>query len=183
MDLTLTPDQILNLQAATYKTVPKFSFNGLKIIGKSCKVYDGDSCWALFYFNGALTKCAIRMYGYDTPEMRSPSQKEVAWAHIAKARLKELIDGNIVAIHFVDDSDKYGRQLANLYIMGDALEGTDHETHITDHNAMWDEEHLHRMVHINQLMIDEGYGVPYQGGTKPHYEDMNTYPMVSPKKY
>jgi endonuclease YncB( thermonuclease family) len=88
------------------------------------------------------------MYGYDTAEMR-PSRKlptavrmdEKRRACKAKYRLQELVLNKNIIVDCIGFG-KYGRLLANI-----RLEIDDEKT-------------------VNQMMIDEGHGIEYFGGTK-----------------
>ena len=128
--------------------IPLFSLNG-KI--KKCKivdVYDGDTCKAVFYLNKELHKWNIRMIGYDTPELRPrknvPNREhEILKAKQARDFLKSLVmNPNQLVYIKCHEFDKYGRLLGEILIDKDD------------------------MITVNQLMIDKGHGVPYDGGTK-----------------
>lgn len=127
-------------------TTPKFT---LKNAFKMCKivdVYDGDTVRAVFSHNGQFNKWTIRMYGYDSPEMR-PSKKLENRDEIKKKAiesrdyLKSKILNKIVYLHCLD-FDKYGRVLGDIYI--DTLQECSVNTH----------------------MVNQHYGYPYFGGTK-----------------
>ena len=100
----------------------------------------------LLYLNGRV-KCAnsnVDVIGYDSPEMKPRLNNEnrediIVKAKLAKKRLQELTKKciRIECLQF----DKYGRLLGNLYT-------------------------YRQNEHINQIMIDEGHGYIYDGGTK-----------------
>ena len=128
------------------KKTPKFT---LKDTFKMCKivdVYDGDTVRGVFENNGVYNKWTIRMYGYDSPEMR-PSKKlenrdEIKMkAKESRDYLKSKILNKTVFLHCLD-FDKYGRVLANIYSEEFG------ENSINDH------------------MVEMNYGYPYFGGTK-----------------
>ena len=128
--------------------MPNFSFIGQNFIGIPANVYDGDTLSILFVYNGIPVKYRCRANGYDSPEMKpllsNPNRiKEKELANSAKKRFIELLtkqpDKNIfIKCH---EFDKYGRLLVDIW------NGVDTES-------------------INTMMINEGYGKPYQGGTK-----------------
>ena len=128
------------------KKTPKFSLKNTCKICKIVDVYDGDTMRGVFEHNGQYNKWTIRMYGYDSPEMK-PSRKlenrdEIkAKAKISRDYLKSKILDKAVFLHCLD-FDKYGRVLGNIYIdeLGD--------------------------VSVNNHMVSEGYGYAYFGGTK-----------------
>lgn len=58
----------------------------------------------------------LRLYGINTPELRSKDPAEKVMAVTAKNRLIGLIEGKIVKIKtFKDKTDKYGRYLAEVF--------------------------------------------------------------------
>jgi len=130
------------------KTIPYFSFKGKTFYALPCHIYDGDTFSVIFDYKGELVKYKCRCMGYDTAEMK-PSlkdenrleQKELA--HKAKDRLIELLGKHETKLIKIEclDFDKYGRLLINIWNMVDEKS-------------------------INTIMIEEGHGKPYEGGTK-----------------
>ena len=128
--------------------VPYFDFAEQVHLCKVVKCYDGDTIHCIFKHDGEYYKFKIRMYAYDTPEMR-PSRSipteirndEIYRAVKAKERLQELILNKIVYL-YCKGYDKYGRILGVVKINEN------------------DEKS------VNDLMVEEGYGKPYDGGTK-----------------
>ncbi len=125
-----------------------FSFNGKTIIAKPCNVYDGDTFSIIFDYNGEIIKHRCRCYGYDTAEMKplkgDPNRDaEKTLAIKAKNRLIELLNKHPTKLIKVDcmEFDKYGRILVNVWNMIDTKS-------------------------INEIMIEEGHGKAYYGGTK-----------------
>lgn len=101
------------------------------------KVYDGDTISILFKYRDEFLKDSCRIYGIDTPEMRS-CDKEKELAYKARDFLSSLILNKIIKVHFLN-LDKYGRPLIRIY-----LDNSD----------------------IGFLMIEKGYAKEYNGGTK-----------------
>ena len=128
------------------KQTPAFS---LKDTFKMCKivdVYDGDTVRGVFENNGVYNKWTIRMFGYDSPEIRPSRKLENRDEIKRKAKesrdyLKSKILGKTIFLHCLD-FDKYGRVLANIY--------SDEFGQKT----------------INEHMVEMNYGYPYFGGTK-----------------
>ena len=56
------------------KKTPKFTLKNMYKICRIVDVYDGDTVRGVFEHNGQYNKWTIRMYGYDSPEMK-PSRK------------------------------------------------------------------------------------------------------------
>lgn len=126
-------------------TVPLFSFNNYTCKVNIVDVYDGDTFTGCFYYNNKLYKYKFRCLGYDSPEMKplkinKNRDQEKIEANKAKQRFIELIENKLVTVE-MGKFDKYGRILATVY-------------------------HTHISNTINDIMIKEGHGVPYSGGTK-----------------
>lgn len=123
-----------------YKNCEPFvpSFPGAKV--KVIKVYDGDTCH-VGYINpeGKGVRHCCRLYGIDTPELRTRDAEEKAAGYVAKKLLVDACLGKIVNIR-VRGLDKYGRVLAEFST----------ET-IPD---------------LSQYMISTGLAVRYEGGRK-----------------
>ena len=124
-----------------------FSWEGKTFVGKPCDVYDGDTLSVCWYYNGEIVKYRCRCNGYDSPEMRPslslPNRDEVkAKALEAKNRFKELLQQDSTITIKCDKFEKYGRTLITIF-------------NKTNGNKS-----------LNQIMIDEGYGYVYTGGTK-----------------
>lgn len=127
------------------KKTPKFNLDNCLKICKIVDVYDGDTVRGVFEHNGVYNKWTIRMYGYDSPEMR-PSRKlenrdEIKKkAVISRDFLRNLVLNKTVGLE-CKEFDKYGRVLGNIYI--DELNES-----------------------VNDYMISNGHGYSYFGGTK-----------------
>ena len=150
------------LSKAEFSELPKFSLKGMRKNCKILKVYDGDTLWiASTLFNDKLYRFNIRMLGYDSPEMK-PSLKnenresEIIAAKSAKKYLEDLILNKIVNVRF-HDFDKYGRPLCEIY------------TTISNKKCLFSTK---EKVCVNDLMIENGHGYIYDGGTKKKYTEI-----------
>ena len=128
--------------------VPLFSLKGKRFVAKPSNIYDGDTLSMLFELNGEIVKYRCRCMGYDSPEMKPLKSKpnrdlEMELAKKARERFIELLgkDQSKYVIIECFDFDKYGRLLINIYNQVD-------------------------LKSVNQIMIDEGHGKQYDGGTK-----------------
>ena len=137
--------------------VPDFSFESPRYLIRICDVYDGDTCTGIMKFRGTYGKFKIRMMGYDCPEMKPPLSnpdrlQEIEAAKQAKQVLISLIYNKVVDGR-CSGSDKYGRLLMRIYYKG---------------------------RDINKLMIDCGYGYPYEGWRKQKFqpETWNPKPLT-----
>jgi endonuclease YncB( thermonuclease family) len=123
-----------------------FNFKNEVHKAKVVKCYDGDTVHCAFLYNNKYQVFKIRMYGYDTAEMR-PSKSmidrdiEISKAKIAKKRLQELILNKNIYL-FCKGRGKYGRILGEI-----KLSKNDKQT-------------------VNDMMVSEGHGKPYFGGKK-----------------
>lgn len=131
------------------KKVPKFSLDGLTKLCKVVDVYDGDTCRVVFEHNGCFNKWTVRLSGYDTPEIRPRKNLENRDAIKARAiESKNFLKSQIMSypeqLVFIKcySFDKYGRLLGEIFKEKDCVES------------------------VNSIMIREGYGYVYNGGTK-----------------
>lgn len=129
-----------------------FSFKGAVVHAKVVDVYDGDTLRLVFVYRDELIQYAIRMEGYDSPEMRPAKTHPNREAEKQKAvAAKEALAGqtaNQVLVAELGEFDKYGRPLAKLYL-------TEEPAKRSAANC------------VNVWMVENGYGRPYFGGTKP----------------
>jgi len=109
------------------------------------KVVDGDTIDADIDlgFSISLEK-RIRLAGVDTPESRTKDLKEKAMGLESKEWLKKKLEGAkdiIIKTELPDSTEKYGRIIGHLFIN-------------------------RQETSLNNQMIDEGYALAYDGGTK-----------------
>ena len=113
------------------------------------RVVDGDTLDVTIDLGFDLYKKErVRVAGVDTPEKRTRDLEEKALGIDATVWLQEKLEGAIegnddlvIRTELVGGVGKYGRLLGWLYI-GDAEQS------------------------LNEMMIEEGYAFPYDGGTK-----------------
>ena len=142
------------LEQTEFNTTPAFTLDNIKTNIKVLKVYDGDTIWISIHLYGRFLKFKVRMLGYDSPELHPklnlPNRNEhMKRAIDAKQYLESLILNKIVTGEFYK-FDKYGRALCNIYIPDPSSKT------IICKNP----------VCVNTLMIRNGHGVPYMGGSK-----------------
>lgn len=109
------------------------------------KVVDGDTIDADIDlgFSISLEK-RIRLAGVDTPESRTTDLKEKAMGLESKEWLKKKLEGAkdiIIKTELPDSTEKYGRIIGHLFING-------------------------QEISLNDQMINDGYALAYDGGTK-----------------
>jgi len=106
---------------------------------KCVKVYDGDTIHVIGIIGKQAYIFIVRMYGYDSPEIRSNNQQEKNAGLEMKKKLEDRILNKILKIIILPDNDKYGRLLAK----------------ITDDKG-----------EVNSWMLEDKRNKPYFGGTK-----------------
>ena len=152
------------LLSVSFDDEKQFSFRGLYVPAKVVYVYDGDTLYFQFFYQKKLTQLCSRMLGYDSPEMIPKKnvlfrEEEIRKAILARNRMIQLVSGiklddrkyskdeiktllatgrKLVMVR-LGEFDKYGRILATLY---------------------------DKDFNLNQLMIQEGHGYEYHGGSK-----------------
>ena len=114
-------------------------------VKKVLKVVDGDTIDADIDlgFSISLEK-RIRLAGVDTPESRTTDLKEKAMGLESKEWLKKKLEGAkdiIIKTELPDSTEKYGRIIGHLFINGQESS-------------------------LNNQMINDGYALAYDGGTK-----------------
>lgn len=140
------------VRAAKKGQLADFSFKGHVVHAKVVDLYDGDTLRLVFVYRGELIQYAVRMEGYDSPEMRPakthPNREvEKQKAHEAKEALAGQVADRVLVAE-LGEFDKYGRPLAKLYL-------TEEPAKRSATNC------------VNVWMVENGYGRPYFGGTKP----------------
>jgi micrococcal nuclease len=148
MDNCQESEDIINQLKCCTKKTPKFSLDGKYKICKVVDIYDGDTCRVVFNHNGSINKWNIRMNGYDTPEMKpsrsNPNRDEIKKKALeSKNYLKSLIANEDQLVYLQCGTfDKYGRLLGTIFLNKDDTKS------------------------VNKMMIENGYGYEYHGGTK-----------------
>jgi len=131
------------LNKCTLENTPKYDFKGKIYLCKVLSVYDGDTITIAIKIEDKIFQRRVRMYGYDSPEMKPLKKLKnrdeiIKKAKIAKSVLEDKIKDKIVECHIIG-FDKYGRLLANIIYLGE---------------------------NINDFMLKSGNGYEYFGGKK-----------------
>ena len=126
------------LNKCTYNNTPTFNFKDISTKAKVLKVYDGDTIWVAMYYQKNPIKIKVRLNGIDTPEIRTKNLEEKEKGLLAKEYFKNLIGNKIVTLK-CGNFDKYGRLLGDIYYL---------------------------KQHVNNIMIEKGYAIKYDGGIK-----------------
>lgn len=142
----LTNSEIIELMEAD-RDVPDRSIQDFHSWAKVVYVYDGDTCHIVIKYQGQLTRLKCRVYGIDTPEIRSKNPKEKEFAILARDRFIELTKDRLIWVNIMNNDDKYGRYLVSFFLDSEEIQS------------------------IANILIKEGYGYAYFGGTKQAAED------------
>lgn len=110
------------------------------LYGKSVKVYDGDTIWMACPLHGQVYRFNIRMYGYNSAELRTKNTEEKKKGILARDSLASLLKDKEVRIKVIKEHEKWGRVLAVLFVNIDGKE-----------------------INVNKWMLDNGLGKPYDG--------------------
>lgn len=104
------------------KKAPKFSLAGLRVPAIITKVYDGDTIHAVFASTewGSYHRWSCRLFGINTPELRSEDPQETLLAINARDALAERILHKEVTL-YVGKFEKYGRLLVTVYFEGENM--------------------------------------------------------------
>jgi micrococcal nuclease len=121
---------------------------------KLIRVVDGDTVDAMIDCGfSTFKKERIRLYGINTPEVRTRDKKEKAKGIAAKDRLIELIekgDNEFIVETSIDKKGKYGRLLGKLF-----------QIKSPEHTAL-----AAVAKSYNEILLEEGHAVEYFGGKK-----------------
>lgn len=126
----MIPTRALPITTALTTSKPKSS--------RVVSVYDGDTITIIMRLHLRYYQFKCRLFGIDTPELRTRNEKEKKMGYQAKQYLVQLIDKQIIQVQ-CHGLDKYGRLLIVPYIGGD---------------------------NVCELMIQKGWAKRYDGGTK-----------------
>ncbi len=115
---------------------------------KVLRVVDGDTVDAQVDLGFRVHhNIRIRLYGINTPEVRTRDAEEKIRGKAASARLQELLDGADRIILKSHGLGKFGRCLGELTLI-----------------SFQDEEDTKE--NLVETMLAEGHGVPYFGGKR-----------------
>ena len=133
------------------KNTPEFTLSGKVFLCKVVDIYDGDTCKVVFSYKKDYNRWNIRMYGYDSPEIRVSRNatnrdylKKIG--NDAKQHLIQLCNKKDLLYIKCGTFDKYGRLLGELYYSK--------------------KEANNGKNSINKKMVFDKQGLPYDGGTK-----------------
>ena len=107
---------------------------------KVLSVYDGDTITCLLDLGFNIhVKEKFRLYGIDTPEIRTKDLNEKKEGYRSKSRLEELIKNKEIYVKVLKKG-KFGRWISKIYL--------------TENDILGDNS-------VNQLLIKEGLAKPF----------------------
>ena len=130
----------------TKENTNKISFKDQIIKAKVVHVYDGDTIHVVFNALGDYYKWNCRIYGIDTPELRTKNSLEKEKGYEIKKIVSDHFLNKIVDIKCYD-FDKYGRLLIDIFLLPEI-----------------DNPKNYNM--LSEWMVDNKYAHSYFGGTK-----------------
>jgi endonuclease YncB( thermonuclease family) len=146
-----------DLENNTFDDLDFFTFKNIITKCKVVDIYDGDTITIVFYHNDYPIKCRLRLYGYDSPEIKpykslENREKNIEAGKKVKEILKEKILNKIVWVKFFEE-EKYGRAMGNIYL-------------IDNKDKMSGKE-----ICINEWIVKNNYGKEYKGGKKQNFTE------------
>lgn len=134
-------DMLETLKSCDKKNTCRFELKG-KYTAKIIDVYDGDTVTiAMFLYNQGPFKFSCRCMRYNTAEIRTSDPDEKDKAIKARDYLRGRVLDKIVKIESMG-MDKYGRPLIEIFLDN---------------------------ININDEMLKQGLGKPYDGTGKKEY--------------
>lgn len=125
-------------------TIRPWTFVGQTKKAKVIDIYDGDTCTIAMWVGFQRYSFKLRLFGIDTPELRTKNAAEKEAGYKAKEYLSNLILGKKIKIVFADKEEKFGRLMGTIYL-GEK--------------------------NINSLMVSAGHAKEYFGGKKEEYSN------------
>jgi len=103
------------------------------------RIVDGDTIDVLIDLGFNITiKERVRLYGIDTPEVRTRNLEEKARGKAASARLGELLTEHFIIETKIDKRGKFGRLLGIIYAHVDG-----------------------KLTNLNEALVQEGHAERY----------------------
>jgi endonuclease YncB( thermonuclease family) len=141
---------------------PLFSFDGRVFKAKCVKCYDADSIHIVFKYKGEYIRFKCRLWGIDTPELRSKNMMEKQIAKQARDKMKEWVLDTLLIVK-CGEFDKYGRLLVYIY----PYDNTTKQNDIIQLGG----DSLGYMGSINERLVEKGLAYHYDGGKKKKFND------------
>lgn len=106
-------DELKSVHSLCDVAVP-FSLEGRSVLGRVCRVIDGDSMHVSMPIDGHIWTFPIRIENIDCPEVRTKNTTEKELGYKAKDHVSELVGSDIICIK-LGEFDKFGRLLGTVY--------------------------------------------------------------------
>jgi len=155
--------------------IKPFTLKGETCLAYVISVYDGDtftlgikSSHGLFQW-----KCRTR---YDTPEVKINkiigTLEEKAHGLTCRDLMKQMILGKVVTIYCYGSSDKYGRQLIDLY--GDLDHISQDQIPVLKDSTITD---LNKLFNLSKWMVENTPAYEYDGKAKHKFYYTRKFPL------
>lgn len=148
---------------------PRFSLTGLRLC-KVTSVYDGDTVTVVLRVDDRLCKFNVRLFGIDTPELRSRSEEERACAVECREQMRSWAQDRVLWLRCHEQHDKYGRLLGTIIAKRDA-HGTVVDVSPHDEVPHGVAETSDRWMVVNREMLRMPGVSAYDGGAKLPFQD------------
>lgn len=143
---------------------------GARLDAKVLKVYDGDTVW-IAYYNAKLEKyikTKVRFSLINAAEIRGNKDEtaeekaqRVAESSRAKKLVEQIIANKIIMIE-IEQTDKYGRLLADILVPQDVWSAAGLDTDCAADCEMFGVQYYDRFyVNLPRYMLHYGYAVKY----------------------
>jgi endonuclease YncB( thermonuclease family) len=159
---------VRHLNQNEVKKIEKQSFKNMIMLVRVDRVYDGDTYDIIFVdpFSKKYNRKRCRAYGYDSPEMKPlksiPNRDQIKKdALVSKNALINRIKEGDVVCRVIDDKDKYGRLLADLYVLEPGVLPEEWCDELENHPELLTDDR-----NVCKWMIRMGYAKEYYGGKK-----------------
>lgn len=143
---------IEKLQELDCSTIKRFSFDGIDTYARVIKVCDTDTLTIIFEMNDEMIKINVRLAGIDAPELHSQIESERELCISGMECLNSMIGDQVVRVE-LQNMDKYGRTLANVYTLDE--------------------------ININEYLLEQKYVRAYSGGAKQTWTAEELLPVES----
>jgi len=164
-------------------TTPLYSLDGKWFEGKCVKCYDADSVHMVFEYNGVFMRFKCRLYGIDTPEIRTKNTIEKKVAKEARDYLRSLILDKIIFVQ-CHTFDKYGRLLITIFTS--AIESCNAEStklnvvgqHVQKGGCLTTFDSPTFDASLNNHFIQKGYAYAYEGGKRKPFSEWFNHTII-----
>lgn len=107
---------MVNFSNHNIDNTPEFSFIGKEFECRLVDIYDADTITVIINVNDKFWKYTVRIYGIDTPEIRTRDDVEKIQAYIARQRVIDLLCYSGHCLSVASSRDEIQKYLKNTII-------------------------------------------------------------------